>query len=85
MKDYYVYMLASGKHGTLYIGVTNDISALPMILPAEFMNTKPARHRASLKNTTLSHWSGMRFIKASKSLFSAKKRRSVGIASGKSI
>ena len=26
MKDYYVYMLASGKHGTLYIGVTNDLA-----------------------------------------------------------
>jgi len=23
--NYYVYMLASGKHGTLYIGVTRDI------------------------------------------------------------
>ncbi|QRM28426.1 GIY-YIG nuclease family protein [Microvirga sp. VF16] len=22
---YYVYMLASGRHGTLYIGVTNDL------------------------------------------------------------
>ncbi len=22
---YYVYMLASGKHGTLYLGVTNDL------------------------------------------------------------
>ena len=22
---YFVYMLASGKHGTLYIGVTNDL------------------------------------------------------------
>jgi putative endonuclease len=26
MKDYYVYMLASGKHGALYIGVTNDLA-----------------------------------------------------------
>jgi putative endonuclease len=26
MKDYYVYKLASGKHGTLYIGVTNDLA-----------------------------------------------------------
>ena len=25
MKNYYVYMLASGKNGTLYVGVTNDI------------------------------------------------------------
>ena len=24
-KQYYVYILASGKHGTLYIGVTNDL------------------------------------------------------------
>ena len=24
---YFVYMLASGRHGTLYIGVTNDLSA----------------------------------------------------------
>ena len=23
--SYYVYILASGKHGTLYIGVTNDL------------------------------------------------------------
>jgi putative endonuclease len=23
--EYYVYLLASSKHGTLYIGVTNDI------------------------------------------------------------
>jgi putative endonuclease len=23
--EYYVYLLASGKHGTLYVGVTNDI------------------------------------------------------------
>ena len=22
---YYVYLLASGKHGTLYLGVTNDL------------------------------------------------------------
>ena len=26
MKDYYVYILASGKKGTLYIGVTNDLA-----------------------------------------------------------
>ena len=25
MKTYYVYILASGKNGTLYIGVTNDL------------------------------------------------------------
>jgi putative endonuclease len=25
MKDYYVYILTSKKHGTLYIGVTNDL------------------------------------------------------------
>ena len=25
MKDYYVYILASKKNGTLYIGVTNDL------------------------------------------------------------
>jgi putative endonuclease len=25
MKKYYVYILASGKNGTLYIGVTNDL------------------------------------------------------------
>ncbi len=25
MKKYYVYILASGKNGTLYIGLTNDI------------------------------------------------------------
>ena len=25
MKSYYVYILASGKHGTLYIGVTGDL------------------------------------------------------------
>ncbi len=25
MKNYYVYILASGRIGTLYIGVTNDI------------------------------------------------------------
>ncbi len=25
MKDYYVYILASKRNGTLYIGVTNDI------------------------------------------------------------
>ena len=25
MKSYWMYILASGKHGTLYIGVTNDI------------------------------------------------------------
>ena len=24
---YFVYMLASGRHGTLYIGVTNNLSA----------------------------------------------------------
>jgi putative endonuclease len=23
--SYYVYLLASGKHGTLYLGVTNDL------------------------------------------------------------
>lgn len=23
--SYYVYMLASGRHGTLYVGVTNDL------------------------------------------------------------
>ena len=26
MKDYYVYILSSGKRGTLYIGVTNDLA-----------------------------------------------------------
>jgi len=26
MKQYYVYMLASKKHGTLYIGVTSDLA-----------------------------------------------------------
>jgi putative endonuclease len=25
MKTYYVYILASGRNGTLYIGVTNDL------------------------------------------------------------
>ena len=25
MRDFYVYILASGRNGTLYIGVTNDI------------------------------------------------------------
>lgn len=25
MKDYFVYIMASKKHGTLYIGVTNDL------------------------------------------------------------
>jgi putative endonuclease len=25
MKTYYVYILASGKNGTLYVGVTNDL------------------------------------------------------------
>ncbi|MEE4350069.1 MAG: GIY-YIG nuclease family protein [Pacificimonas sp.] len=24
-RDYYVYILASGRHGTLYVGVTNDL------------------------------------------------------------
>ena len=24
-KHFYVYILASGKHGTIYIGVTNDL------------------------------------------------------------
>ncbi|MBI4296719.1 MAG: GIY-YIG nuclease family protein [Chloroflexi bacterium] len=27
MKSYYVYILASGKEGTLYIGTTNDLIA----------------------------------------------------------
>ncbi len=26
MSSYYVYLLASRKHGTLYLGVTNDIA-----------------------------------------------------------
>jgi putative endonuclease len=25
-RTYYVYILASGKHGTLYVGITNDLS-----------------------------------------------------------
>jgi len=25
MKQYYVYLLASKKHGTIYLGVTNDL------------------------------------------------------------
>ena len=25
MRDYYVYMLASRRNGTLYVGVTNDL------------------------------------------------------------
>lgn len=25
MQQYYVYLLASGKYGTLYIGVTSDL------------------------------------------------------------
>jgi putative endonuclease len=26
MREYYVYILASGRNGTLYIGVTNDLA-----------------------------------------------------------
>ena len=26
MRDYFVYILGSGKNGTLYFGVTNDIA-----------------------------------------------------------
>jgi len=26
MKSYYVYILSSGKNGTLYVGVTNDLA-----------------------------------------------------------
>jgi putative endonuclease len=26
VSTYYVYILASGRHGTLYVGVTNDIA-----------------------------------------------------------
>ena len=26
MRDYYVYMLASQRNGTLYVGVTNDLA-----------------------------------------------------------
>ena len=25
MRDYFVYILASGRNGTLYVGVTNDL------------------------------------------------------------
>jgi putative endonuclease len=36
--SYYVYLLASRKHGTLYLGVTNDS-------PGEFTNIKSRRCR----------------------------------------
>jgi len=26
MRDYYVYILASDRNGTLYVGVTNDLA-----------------------------------------------------------
>ena len=41
---FYVYLLASKKHGTLYIGVTNDVVG-------EFTNTGP-RQSAVLRRVT---------------------------------
>ena len=45
-KNYYTYILASKKNGTLYIGVT-------MIWKEEYQNIKPDKLKDSPKNTML--------------------------------
>ena len=34
-RTYWVYILASHRHGTLYVGVTNDLAGIPRVIAAE--------------------------------------------------
>ena len=51
---YYVYLLASKKHGTLYLGVTNDIVR-------RGMSTEQRPPTVSRSVTAWTSWSGSRF------------------------
>jgi putative endonuclease len=63
----FVYMTASKKGGTIYIGVTNDLNRR---LPER----KEAKGRASRHATASTGWSGMRSISISARRSSARNR-----------
>ena len=63
---YYVYLLASKKHGTLYLGVTRDI-----VRRGYEHRTKASM--ASHRDTALTNWSGSKFTMTSQVLSLAKK------------
>jgi len=51
---YYVYLLASDKYGTLYLGVTNDIVR-------RVYETRAKWSLASRSDTPSTNWSGSKF------------------------
>ena len=63
----FVYIMASGKNGTIYIGVTSD-------LPAGSGNTATIWSKASPKNTSVTRSSGIRLTTRSKQHGSANCR-----------
>ena len=75
---YYVYILASGRNGTLYTGVTNDIAR------------RVWEHKNDLadgftKNTASTSSFGTKCTKISKPLLHAKSRSKAGTALGKFV
>ena len=51
-KDYYIYILASKKHGTLYTGVTNDLKRRV----AEHRDIKPSSFSGRYKTFKLVYY-----------------------------
>jgi len=73
----YVYMTASQKGGTIYIGVTNDLAR-------RMPSTRPAKAPASPTATVCSVWSGTSSISISPTPSSARRHWSAGHGNGRS-